>query len=246
MRLGLGLSLSNCCVDAAVECDPSTLELTTWTRTNYVGQPWAGTASAGDSGDFSWVADNPAATDTTLNGLVVANFDGTNDRFYKDTVAMADIITASAWWLGALVYVDSVAAAGGAWYSDEVIVGDNQGAWGISISSSGVRAAGYDGAIKSTGFVTFGTGAWGWIEAWLEGGTLSCRVNGGTAQTVSCGNSSLLASSYPRLGANYNATTFFDGKIADVMTMASVPSAAVRTCIRQNYLFERYGLTLGT
>jgi hypothetical protein len=236
------------------ECDPSTLALTLWTRANYTGTPWVGEISAGASSSFSWSAVNAPSVGSSLNGFTPGDFDGSNDRMFNDSIALSSILSASTWWIGILARIDTtIAAVESNWYdNDEPIIADNQGGWGIGVSSSGVRAASYDsGNFRTTAdsgaggaWVPFATGAWGWVEAWLSGGTLSCSLNGGTAASVACGNSSILGSSLPRLGANYSTAKFFDGQVADVMAMASVPSAEIRACIKDNYLFERYGLTL--
>jgi hypothetical protein len=248
MKIGLGLSICGCSSGVAeLECDPSTLTLTMWNRANYTGAPWVGDESEGTSAAFSWgTGGNEPSVGASLNGFTPADFDGTNDRLFNDVIALSSILTASTWWMGALVRLDTVAAAVESnWYdNDEPIVTDNQGGWGLGVSDAGIRAASYDGAFKTTPWVEFDPGAWGWVEAWLTGGTLSCRLNGGTAQTVACGNSSILAGSSPRLGANYNAAKFFDGKIAELMISQTVPSDAIRDCIKDNYLFERYALTL--
>jgi hypothetical protein len=230
---------------AELECDPSTLTLTMWNRANFVDAPWVGETSAGTSSAFSWGTGGNTPGTFAINGLNAADFDGTNDRLFNDVKSLADVLTASTWWLGALVRLDTViAAVESNWYdNDEPIIADSQGGWGLGVSDAGIRAASYDGSFKTTPWVEFDPGAWGWVEAWLTGGTLSCSLNGGTAQTVACGNSSILASSFPRLGANYNAAKFYDGKIADLMISQTVPDAEERACLLDNYLFERYAFT---
>jgi hypothetical protein len=46
-----------------------------------------------------------------------------------------------------------------------------------------------------------------------------------------------------RIGANYNATAFFDGKLCELLVCNAALSAAQRTGIRA-YLAARWGVTV--
>jgi hypothetical protein len=245
MVLGLGLSLHAIGGGQSV-FNPATLTLTGWWRTNYAGSPWTGIASAGASGGRTLEEPtNPPTTGSTINSLTPANFDGTNDRLEELDLFLSSYVSASAWWVGMLVNVDTVAAAAANAYDDEALVSDDNGGWLVAVNSSGVRAINYDGAFKTTGHAALSTGAWAWVEAWLSAGVLSVSVNGGTAATVgSVGNLTSPGTRVPRVGQNWDGTKFYDGRIAELMIAQSVPSSGDRASIRTSYLSSRYGLSL--
>lgn len=228
--------------EAAV-VDPATLPLTGWYRASFLAAPWTSIASAGPSiGRQLKEPTTPPSRGTSLLGLTGANFDGSNDRLNQDE-ALDIYLSASAWWVGLLVRADTAAAtAAGEFYEDAAIITEANGGWGVAFTTSGVRAGNYDGAFKKTGWVALGTATWAWVEAWLSGGVLSISVDGGTPATVSAGNLTSLAARPMRLGANFDYSKFFDGQLAELMVMDSVPSADQRERIRNSYLCHRYGL----
>lgn len=232
---------------AAPVFDPFDVNLTGWFRANYVGAPWAGSATdAGTSGSRTLVSGvNNPSVGASLNGLTPADFDGTNDVLNDSVADFLDLyLSVSAWWVGALIKMDSAAADGANFYDDAALVGEQNGGWGISVSASGVRACNYDGAFTVTpARIAVGT-SWAWVEAYLSGGVLSCRVNGGTASTVAAGNLTSPGARQLRLGANYDTSVFQNGQTAEVMIASTVPSAGNLTSIRTSYLLDRYGLTL--
>lgn len=222
---------------------PYDLSLSRWLRAQYTASPWVDRASAGTSGGRSISeATNPPAQGTALVGVLTpASFDGTNDKFLDDQLFLDGYITASQWWVGLLVKVDTAAPPAVAAYDDEAIISDNNGGWLVAITTLGVRAVNYDGAYKTTAHVLLLPDVWAWVEAWLVGGTLSIAVNGGTPATVASGNLTSLGVRAMRFGCNYDTSKLFDGQIAEAMVSATVPTdrAALRT-----YVNARYGLSL--
>jgi hypothetical protein len=230
-------------------CDPSLLTLSGWWRASFTGVPWYGLGSLGDSGldNHKWITDAAdPAVGASVNGFSPADFDGTNDRLViLNTVDLTSFIGQSEWWMGCLISADALAGDVGA-SENPAPVSDNQGAFGVTVCSTGVRALSYQTGvgIRATPLISINTGTWYWIEAWQTGGVLSCSVNGGTAQTVSCTtNTSLLTAQFLKLGKSYN-NNYFNGKILEVMISKTVPSAADRTCIREEYLVNRYGVAV--
>lgn len=245
MNLGIGLMIAPFSFIQSGAFNPATLSLTGWWRTDYGGSPWTGTASAGSSGGRTLEEPtNPPTTGSTINGLTPANFDGTNDRLEELDLFLSSYVSASAWWVGLLVNVDTVAGAAANAYDDEAFVSDDNGGWLLAVNSSGVRAINYDGAYKTTPHAALSTGAWAWVEAWLSAGTLSVSVNGGTAQTVASGNLTTPGTRVPRVGQNWDGTKFYDGRIAELMIAQSVPSSGDRASIRTSYINTRYALSL--
>jgi hypothetical protein len=70
------------------------------------------------------------------------------------------------------------------------------------------------------------------------------QLDGGTPQSIAIGGSGVnLGAGLLKLGENYDTTKDYDGKVADVMTMASAWTAGNITDI-VDYGNDRYGLAL--
>jgi hypothetical protein len=220
---------------------PHAATLTGWWRAQYRDAPVVGVESAGTSGGRTLAmlsGKSTPGTATILNGLTVEDYNGTDDALTDDVLALDSYVTAGAWWIGLLVWVDSAPAPTVDAYDDEAIISDQNGGWLVAVTSSGVRAVNYDGAYKTTPHAACPSGAFVWVEAWRAGSDLNISVNEGTPQTVAAGNLTSLAARNIRCGVNYDGTKHFDGKVAERMIATARPASMLA------YLNARYDLAL--
>lgn len=235
--------------------DPSTLNLTTWLRASYSASPWAGVASAGVSGSHSYSeATNPPATGAALNSLTPADFDGSNDRLARSGVTQDTFVSTTAYSLVILYNADAAATDAGTsnqYDNPALVTGFSGGAIGgsfmVAYSSAGLGAAHYDGS--SWLGITSGSahnGAWTCGQVKFDGAFLGARLNGGSWVDNPKGSvSGLSEATSPgvRIGANYNLSQFFDGRIAEVMIAQTAFSDATFNNIR-SYFNTRYALSV--
>lgn len=232
--------------------DPAVLSLTGWWRPDYGGSPWAGTASAGASGSRNLAeATNPPSTGAALNGYTPADFDGTNDKLALSGGLYLDSLLGNAtgsFWFAVLVYFDSVIADAGA-INNPIVFGDADNVnVGLSISDGGAEAFMYDTTTgySATSSVSCSTGAYHLLQVWHDGTNLNLLVDQTAAtpaaipltwfDTYSSGMAATV-------GTNTYAGQWVDGRIAELLTMASDPGSTVRTDVR-SYINARYALSL--
>lgn len=229
---------------SAAVYDPAVLSLNGWWRANsttgYTSGTFNGVASAGSSGSRNLTeATNPPGTGSTLNGHTVADFDGTNDRL-GTALTLDDFANSNAisGWL--LFNADSAPADPGAGtrYAAAQMLTDVTDAYcHVGITANGVHFS-YDAGATYCQIAT-STGVWNFAQFKYDGTNIKLRVNTSSwASTPSSGPASLVRAM--RMGANYNATAFFDGKIAECALCDSVVSDANFDNIRL-YLLSRYG-----
>jgi hypothetical protein len=243
VRLGLSLGLSQPRGGAAPVFDPATLALTGWWR-DFAGSPWAGTASAGTSGTPTLSSGSAPGVGASMNGHAVADFDGAGDNLFS-SAATATHFTNAAGGAAVLFNADTAAAAAAEAYDDRPLISDENGRFALVHTASGIRATIYNGAAwVITPSIACATGAYHWAFAWWTGGTLYVQLDGGTPQSIAIGGSGVnLGAGLLKLGENYDTTKDYDGKVADVMTMASAWTAGNITDI-VDYGNDRYGLAL--
>lgn len=172
---------------------------------------------SGNARHFVQATGSAQPTFSELLGRVV--FDGTNDVLTNAT-ALSDIIAADAYAVfGKLSWVTIGTAAANA-YDDDSAIADSGGYWGYHADSTTPTAIGYhtDGLVRvAPKAVTLDTpyvGAW-----WLDSGTMSHSVNGGSAATQAAGNVFSLTGTL-RLGQNYS-TVFANVAIYELFVCSS-------------------------
>lgn len=187
-------------------------------------------------------AANQPGTSATINGYAAPDFDGTNDNMLSDVNA-SSIATTTAWEFAAVYQPDVLGAdAGdGVPYTRTCLFSSVTGATiGCSITTSGVKTFIYDGAYKNSPYAAISTGAASLITGRLESSTIYARVGAASEVSAAAGTITSLASQL-RIGANYNATAFVDGKLASLVFTNAVLSAAERASLR-SYLGAKYGV----
>lgn len=251
----VGMSALTWATGGAAVFNPATLNLTTWLRASFASSPWAGVASAGVSGSHSYSeATNPPSVGAALNSLNPADFDGTNDRLARSGVTQDTFVSSTEYTVIVLYNADAAATDAGAsaQYSNPALVTGFSsvgigGSFMVAYSSAGLGAAHYDGS--SWLGITSGSahnGAWTLGQARFSGGFLGVRLNGGAFVDNAKGSVSGLAdggTSGVRIGANYDASLFFDGRIAEVMISATALSDATLNNIR-SYISARYAISV--
>lgn len=235
-------------VAPSVRFDPGFHSLTGWWRAgDYASGTWTGRASAGASLGRDLVqatgGSQPAAG-ATVNGFTPPDFDGTNDSL--PTVApvyITDLVSASAGLIAVVFNADTSAAAQASpnFNNDRAIFSDTAGRIGIAHTSTGVRAYCYNGTTRvATTLITAPTGVWGVALAWWDSTNLSCQFNSGSPQSVAEGGAiTFAATTLARAGLA--STGFFDGRVAEILTMNTTPSLDFIENVR-SYLSNRYAI----
>lgn len=203
--------------------DPATLPMTGFWEASYTGSPWTGKTSTGASGGRTLTeATNPPATGAAVNGLTPPDFNGTSQVLGAAAAGanyIGNYISATAYSYTVLFYADTATAdTGGDAYLQPCIIGDMDfgGDFGLAFSSVGVRAwhkdsgGGYGGVTLACS-----TGAWHAVQVVYDGTNLKVRLDGGSWSTLAKSNvaSAPLTAIRLRLGANYSAGKFFDGRV---------------------------------
>jgi hypothetical protein len=216
MMLGLGLFAAGG-QGGGTPFDPTSWDWEGFWDAPYGGSPWAGTASAGDSGSRSLSeGTNAPSVGATLNGYATADFDGTNDLLAPG-LNWSVLCSASNGYVGVLFNADALVSPGTT-YDNPALVGDGSvgAVAGLFLNTSGVFAFINDsGGAKVTTPIAVSTSAWHYAEMRWSGGLLECRLDRGSWTSVAAG--AIVFDTQPvRVGANYNASKCFNGKIARI------------------------------
>lgn len=228
--------------------DPSTLAWTGWWRASYSGSPWAGVASAGTSGAKSLptaAGSNAPTTGAALNGLVPASFTAASTQAFSYVVSTLDaLISAGAYTYTVLVNPNNPGATNANPYSEQQILGDTGAVWGLTYSTSGVRAFHQDsGGIKATGYVAIAANTWSLVDVKYDGTNIQIRVNGGAWTTVAAGSAVSLNATNFRVGRNFS-TTYTNMLLAEIGIAASTFADGTLNSFRTSYIDPRYALSL--
>lgn len=121
------------------------------------------------------------------------------------------------------------------WQNHPIII-DN-GAFIAITGKTGDLALGFnwDGSADSVSVSSVSAGT-AYVFEWRhEGGTLGLRVNGGTEQTTSSGNTTTLTGLLTLGGTGTGTSTAFDGYIFELAAFNSVPSLATRDALAADF-----------
>jgi hypothetical protein len=225
--------------------DPATLSLTGFWRPDgveYNGSPWPGTASAGSSASNPLTeATNPPSVGAALNTYTGADFDGTNDVL--SAAAFATLFTDAAGSAWCLFNADAATADPGAgtFYTAPGFLSDSANRWTFGFTSAGVILGSYNGTNFDRIAVTCGTAGWHLAQARWGSGVLEARVDSGGWSTLS--RTIVSSGGVLRMGTNYNATTFYNGRVQECGTANTRLADATFDGIKAN-INTRYGLSL--
>ncbi len=222
--------------------DAASLALTGWWRASYAASPWRGAGSAGSSGTRALSqASSPPSTGSAVNGLVPADFNGT-DQYLSSTVQNDAYLSVGGSSLFCLFYANS-APSPVSDYSDGTFFTDPANAeTTFGFTSSGIGMCLYDGAYKRLN-VACGTGAWHLAQFKHDGTNMKARVDSGSWSSLACGTLSFLTPSAVVVGQGYAGGMYFDGRILELGVAATALSDAVFDRIK-TYVNARYALSL--
>lgn len=218
--------------------DPATLSLDLWLR-NFGGSPWEGTASAGDSEDNDVSQASPPAVGTPLNGHGTAEW--TSDTL--DGAAMSTYVTATDLYFWCVYNATSVPADPGAGSrrTGAGLFNDSGSAYiQATLHAAGFSFVVYDGGYKeATVLAGADTGVWNFAEAWITGGNMYARVNGGTVSTpvATTGPGGLTA--LLRMGVGSSSVSFAGDMAEFGMAKAALTSGERDSML--SYVRSQYG-----
>lgn len=232
-----------------VAFNPGTLALTGWWRAPYGGAPWTSTASAGTSGlaNRSIVHDaNDPTPGATLNSLVSASFNGTNNDLLAQVANNVFFGSTGSFWC--LFQASSVPTASGTSYADGTFFTDRGNAettFGyVSVGGTPkVLATVVSGGVYVRNEVALAfDGKPHLFQVKWDGTNLSIRIDSGAWSSVACGNYGPINPSTVAIGLAYG-TLHFAGLIWE---MACAATALANTDFDNvlSYVNTRYGLAL--
>jgi len=163
-----------------------------------------------------------------INGLGVLRFDGTDDNMTSSLI-LADIFEAgakAAWFVIKIANMGPAAA----WYLSDAILTDSGGYWGATVDSDEIVQGQYTGS-NQTAASAASTSTVYVVEMRHDSGTIYTSLNGGSEASTSSGNTHTITNAI-KIGANYNASVFFDGDIAEIITSDNVQSSGNRASMR--------------
>ncbi len=226
----------------ATPFNPATLPLTDWRKPDFAGFPWAANASAGPSNvsteDTCVLGGTTPVAGRMLNGFTSARYNGT--KMSSPHGGGGSRITATAGAVGALIWIESAAAGGGATpYNETQIYGEDYGyGWGFSVSADGVKVWQYTGTWPEI-HVACSAGAWHKVWTRFSGGTREIRVDGGAWTSSATSAISLYGGTAGYTGCVNGA--FSDLDIMERVILDSSPSDA--DCDNFDaYLLAKYGV----
>lgn len=228
-------------VSVATAFDPATLALTGWWRASYVGAPWAANASAGTSlanGDLTTAGADPTVG-AAIGGRTPASFNGTSQYLRNGSAPMTSFFSTGAATIIAL-FNPASAAAPGLIYTNPPIICNNSGDFGMSFTTSGLHAFGYDGAYKEA-VKACSPGSYHIGMFRKTGSVLGVTVDSTSEVTVAFGAMTALSGALS-IGRSYGAT-YYNGSILEIMTSNVALTNANYTDIK-TYLNARYALSL--
>lgn len=184
---------------------------------------------------------NKPTAGATMNGQPTIDFAAaSSQRFTAVGKTLADFITAGAQIFWVVLIADAWAANSANTYQNDGLLNDGGGqTWGLhGKSGGGGTVMGYiwDGADKHAD-VTLATGTAAVIEVVHDTGTLYTRKNLGAYASVASGN----APTGGTFTVGFGGTTYFDGRIAEMLFKKTVVSTTLRDAY-VSHLMTRYGI----
>jgi hypothetical protein len=228
---------------AAAVFDPATLSLSGWWRADYASSPWAGTASAGDSGGRDLTGADAPDTGAAQNLKVPADFNGSDDKL-RTAAAASNYVTASAGTFIALARLDTVAAAEANTFADPAFIREVSPNFGMHVSDAGLKGAIFDGGSwVYTAAKAFATGAYRAAIMRWNGTNILLAVDSGAVGTTACTGIDPTGLTGVLSVGDSHAGAFLDGRVLEVMVAPTALSDGNITSIL-SYFNSRYSLAL--
>lgn len=188
---------------------------TAWYR-NFRASPWTDMLA----GATLTEATNPCTVGTAINGRQTALFDGTNDRISDTTHTLAHYITSSAGTVIVVFHATAAAAdvAANLPYTLPSLFCDTNVAFAVGYGAGGVRAGFYDGTDWNSAVAAAAINNNHFAAVRFNTTSIGVRVDSGSEVAVARAGAVGAMTNGIRVGASYNATAFYTGRIADVLT----------------------------
>lgn len=202
--------------------------------TTITGAQWDD-MSPGGTFDLAQGTANLQPAVSSIAGRTALDFDPTTNADRMTSAVNASIALTSGAWEAYFVCIadalDANPASEGTPYTRGGLFYTQTGAGvGLTMTTSGANLRALDTTYKSSGYAAVSTGVACLVHARHESGTLYCQVGAGAVASAASGFTGSLATSM-NVGANYDASDTFDGKIGLVM-FTSILTAAERLSLR--------------
>lgn len=200
--------------------DPATLSPTAlWL--DYAGAPWVDGVAA-----ESLTSGTAPAVGASFGTHPSADFDGVADLL-NNASALTVFLGTGAFTIDMVLEADALGATASI-YDEVMLFGDVGGNVIVSLATSGVRvgiANTLAGWVQVTSYVAVpATGTKFSVQVKYDGVDLKIRVNGGAWASVASAAIETPAALTMQVGANYDLTKFFDGRLARLVTWSSAVS----------------------
>ncbi len=248
----------------SVPFTPALISPTAWFRAPFTGDPWMPTNTFPVHGNLTADGAIPSigADVHSPDGLTSANFNGTTQGLETATASAQNIYGGVGNVLESMTVViffrdTSPHAPAAAFYDEADLASDTGSHWGLSSSTSGIRAGAWGGGTDQTTYIPLAAGTWAMAVMRHTGPSTSiikCRVSqpsGTTDQSVprtpTTGIQRSAAAGSAIFGINYTSTAKLTGDIVEIITFAGSPFTGeialtddVLVAIR-DYLNTKYG-----
>ncbi|MER3499840.1 MAG: hypothetical protein C4308_15105, partial [Chitinophagaceae bacterium] len=194
--------------------------------------PWSGKSSRGPSfgRDLVYGGSSSSSIGQNLGTHRSVRYNGTAD-YHALSPRLGALVSASAYFVQIVFRANAAGPTGGEAYNEAPLLCTADGTFYISYSVSGVRGGHYDNvAYRKTAYVAAQVSETHVVQMWFDGATISLRVDNGTPVTATAGPvaSDALANSAPQVALDRFGLNLYNGLIALIITMQSLPTAAQR------------------
>jgi len=113
---------------------------------------------------------------------------------------------------------------------------------GLTFTSAGVRFFQWNGAANDQVVISCATASWHLIQARHTGSAIELRIDNGAWSSIGAGTPNF-STVQMRIGTNWDATAFFNGQIAEILT-SNLPLTNPDFDKLRAYVNGRYGLSV--
>jgi len=193
-----------------------------WCRAPYAGSPWA----SADASSLNLHHASPGTVGSTVNGYAPVDFNGTDQQLVSyntaasATVNASSLVTTGAGTLLAFANVRTANAFASVQGQKAILTRQASNGFGMTYSSSGLRAYVYDGATKEPGSaIAFSTGAWHLFAMRWDGTNMYQSVDAGSEASVATSGPSTLNTPLVVGRGHTNTSAFYsDELVLEVVT----------------------------
>lgn len=187
-------------------------------------------------------------TSAAYNNQAVLDFDGAANHIDGAAGSGVAVMPAAGTWFVVFDYdVISTNAADAALYNNDCVFSEGASATaGLALRSATphVKPWKFDGSVRTVGQDLSATTPT--ICSWTSSGTAGTLYHyqdGGNVQSVTIPGTVTAAAGVYRVGCNYSAAQFFDGRVAEIIAYTRVLSAGEHSSVVA-YLGTRYGIAV--